>query len=77
MERLSPKAEEILESLWVATVEGHEVGCLLSVLQVAPGDEQLVELEGLAYVETRGERIQSIPVGGSARRFAKPLTLYH
>jgi DtxR family transcriptional regulator, Mn-dependent transcriptional regulator len=57
MERLSPKAEEILESLWIATVEGGEVGCQLSVLQVAPGDEQLVELEELAYVETRGERI--------------------
>ncbi|MDB4470854.1 metal-dependent transcriptional regulator [Deltaproteobacteria bacterium] len=57
MERLSPKAEEILESLWIATVEGDEVGCLLTVLQVAPGDEQLLELEGRAYVETRGERL--------------------
>ncbi len=53
MTKLSAKAEEILESLWITTVEGDEVGCLLSALDA----EGLDELVQLAYVETKGERL--------------------
>lgn len=57
MERLSPKAEEVLESLWITTVEGDEVGCLLSELQLAVEDEEMVELVQHAYVEVKGDRL--------------------
>lgn len=59
MQKLSPKAEEILESLWVTTVEGDEVGCLLTALDLQDGqqDEGLCELIQLAYVEARADRL--------------------
>ncbi|MDX2494480.1 MAG: metal-dependent transcriptional regulator [Desulfuromusa sp.] len=57
MERLSEKAEEILESLWVMTVEGDNVGCLLTSLKVNLDSEELVELIRLSYVEIRGDRV--------------------
>ena len=59
MQKLSPKAEEILESLWIATVEGDEVGCLLTALDLQDGqqDEGLCELIQLAYVEARADRL--------------------
>ncbi len=57
MERLSEKAEEILESLWVMTVEGDNVGCLLTSLKVAIDSEELLELVRRAYVEIRGDRV--------------------
>ena len=59
MHKLSPKAEEILESLWIVIVEGGEVGCLLSNLELQGGeqDEALCELIQLAYVEIKGDRL--------------------
>lgn len=57
MERLSEKAEEILESLWVMTVEGDNVGCLFTSLKVNPDSEELLELIQRAYVEIRGDRV--------------------
>lgn len=57
MERLSEKAEEILESLWVMTVEGDNVGCLFSSLNITPDAEELLELLQRSYVEIRGERV--------------------
>ena len=59
MPKVSPKAEEILESLWISTVEGDEVGCLLSRLQLQDGaeDEGIVELIQLAFVEIKGDRL--------------------
>jgi len=53
MQRVSPKAEEILESLWVSTVEGDEVGCLLNKLKLEHGveDEGITELVLLAFAE--------------------------
>jgi DtxR family Mn-dependent transcriptional regulator len=57
MVRLSEKAEEILESLWVMTVEGDNVGCLLSSLAVGAEDEELQELIQKAYVEIREGRV--------------------
>jgi DtxR family Mn-dependent transcriptional regulator len=55
--RVSQKAEEILESLWVATVEGGDNAAHLSTLGVGPEDEALAELDRLAYVEIQGERV--------------------
>ncbi len=57
MQKLTAKAEEILESLWVATVEGEDVGCLLTRLGLQLDDAALAELIHLAYVEIKGERL--------------------
>jgi len=57
MDRLSEKAEEILESLWVMTVEGDNVGCLLTSLQVEADSEELIELTRRSYVEIKGDRV--------------------
>ena len=57
MSRISEKAEEILESLWVMTVEGDNVGCLLTSLEVEADSEELKELVQLAYVEIRDDRV--------------------
>jgi len=57
MQKITPKAEEILESLWVTTVEGDDVGCLLANLNVPPDDEALTELVQLAFAEIRGDRL--------------------
>ncbi len=58
MERLSEQAEEILESLWVMTVEGDNVGCLLTSLKITADAAELAELVQLAYVELRGDRVR-------------------
>lgn len=55
--KLSEKAEEILETLWVATVEEGEVAVHLETLDVTPADEALTELGRLAFVEVKGERL--------------------
>ncbi len=57
MNRLSEKAEEILEALWIRTVEGDDVGCLSEDLEVDSNSEELVELLRRAYVEIRGDRV--------------------
>ena len=54
---VSPKAEEILESLWIATEEKGENAAHFEILQIDQDDEALAELVGLAYVEVRGERV--------------------
>lgn len=57
MTKLSEKAEEILEALWIATEEKGENSAHFSLLGTVAGDDGLQELERLAYVETRGERV--------------------
>ncbi len=57
MERISEEAEEILESLWVMTVEGDNVGCLLTSLKVNLDSPELRELIQRSYVEIRGDRV--------------------
>ncbi|SEA54464.1 DtxR family transcriptional regulator, Mn-dependent transcriptional regulator [Desulfuromusa kysingii] len=57
MARLSQNAEEILESLWVMTVEGDNVGCLLTSLNLNRDTEELVELIQRSYVEIKGDRV--------------------
>ena len=54
---VSPKAEEILESLWIVTEEKGENAAHFDALQIEQDDEALAELIGLAYVEVRGERV--------------------
>ena len=54
---VSPKAEEILESLWIVTEEKGENAAHFYALQIEQDDEALAELIGLAYVEVRGERV--------------------
>jgi DtxR family Mn-dependent transcriptional regulator len=54
---VSPKAEEILESLWIATEEKGENAAHVEILKIDQDDEALAELVGLAYVEVRGERV--------------------
>jgi len=56
--KVSAKAEEILEALWIATEEKGEDAALFETLGVGPGDEALAELISLAYVELRGERVR-------------------
>ncbi|MCK5826572.1 MAG: metal-dependent transcriptional regulator [Desulfuromusa sp.] len=57
LERLSEEAEEILESLWVMTVEGDNVGCLLTSLKVETNSAELLELVQRAFVEVRADRV--------------------
>jgi DtxR family Mn-dependent transcriptional regulator len=54
---LSDLAEDLLESLWINTVEGDEVGSLLSELKVTAETEEVVELTKKAFVEIRDDRL--------------------
>lgn len=55
--KLTDKAEEILEALWIATEEAGDNAAHLSTLGVGPDDEALNELKELAYIEVSGERV--------------------
>ena len=55
--KLSAKAEEILEALWITIEEQRDNSAHLSTLGVGPGDEALVELDRLAFIEIKGERV--------------------
>ena len=55
--KLSEKAEEILEALWIATEEEGENAAHFQTLGVGPDDEGLRELDRLAYIDIRGERV--------------------
>ncbi len=55
--KLSEKAEEILEALWIATEEEGDNAAQLSSLGVAADDQALQELDRIAYVEIKGERV--------------------
>jgi len=65
---VSPKAEEILESLWIVTEEKGENAAHFEALQIDRNDEALAELVGLAYVEVRGERVHLRKEGRSEAR---------
>ncbi len=82
MERLSEKAEEILEILWIETVEGDSVGCPLEILKVTVEADELAELVRRAYIELRDNRVLLRKEGyGEARmtvrrhRLAERLTM--
>ena len=55
---VSAKAEEILEALWITTEEKGEDAAHFERLDIAPEDEGLTELIGLAYVEVNGEWVR-------------------
>jgi len=55
--KVSAKAEEILEALWIATEEEGDNAAHLQTLGIGPDDEGLQELDRLAYVEIKGERV--------------------
>lgn len=55
--KLSAHAEEILEGLWIATEEEGENAAHLEILKIAADDEALQELDRLAFVEVKGERV--------------------
>ncbi len=57
MHKFSEKAEEILESLWVLTVEGDNVGVQCEELKVTNDSDELKELLSQAYVEIRNKRV--------------------
>ncbi len=61
--KLTAKAEEILEGLWIATVEGGDIAALLPTLGIGAEDEGLAELARLAYIEVKGERVYLRPEG--------------
>lgn len=61
--KLSAKAEEILEALWIATEEEGDNAAHLSILGVGPDDGALQELVRLAYVEIKGDRVYLRPEG--------------
>lgn len=56
--KLTAKAEEILEALWVATEEQGIPAADCAGLGIAAGDDGLAELLRLAYVEVDGDRVR-------------------
>ncbi len=59
MKKMSASAEEILESLWIATVERDEIGFQVSDCRLSPDElqEGIDELVKLAYIEVKGDRL--------------------
>lgn len=55
--RLTDKAEEILEALWIATEEKGELSVSFDKLNIGPGDEGLSDLGRRAFIEVKGERV--------------------
>jgi DtxR family Mn-dependent transcriptional regulator len=56
--KVSAKAEEILESLWISTEEQGEDAAHFERLGIVPTDEGLAELVRLAFVEVHGEWVR-------------------
>ena len=61
--KLTAKSEEILEALWIATVEAGDIAAQLTTLGVGPDDEALQQLDRLAYIEVKGECVYLRPEG--------------
>ncbi len=57
MNRLSDLAEDILEYLWIHTVEGDELGCLMTELKVTADSDAVKELSDSAFIEIRNDRL--------------------
>jgi DtxR family Mn-dependent transcriptional regulator len=56
--RVSAKAEEILESLWIATEEQGHPTADLAALGIEADDQGLAELLGLTFVEMQAGRVK-------------------
>jgi DtxR family Mn-dependent transcriptional regulator len=61
--KLSEKAEEILEVLWIATEEEGQGFAEMEKIGIPADDPAFKELAGLAYIEIRGERVYLRPEG--------------
>jgi len=61
--KLSEKAEEILESMWIAIEEEGKGFVDLEGVGVTVDDPALKELSGHAFIELKGERIHFRPEG--------------
>jgi len=68
--KLSEKAEEILEALWIAIVEEGDNAAHLTTVGVTADDEALQELDRLAYIEVKGERVYLRQEGRADARMA-------
>jgi len=66
--KLSESAEDILEALWIGTVEADQDSLPLVAPSLAGLEEGLRELEGRAFVEIRGERLFLRQEGRAAAR---------
>ncbi|MCM2264075.1 MAG: metal-dependent transcriptional regulator [Desulfuromonadales bacterium] len=66
--RVSAKAEEILEALWIVTEEQGAVAADFAALGIEANDQGLAELLGVAYVEVLGERVRLRPEGRDEAR---------
>jgi DtxR family Mn-dependent transcriptional regulator len=56
--KLSAKAEEILEALWIATEEQGQAAADFAALGIEADDQGLAELLGVTFVEVDGERVR-------------------
>ncbi|MFO7982240.1 MAG: metal-dependent transcriptional regulator [Desulfuromonadales bacterium] len=61
--KLKEKAEEILETLWIATHEEGKSSCSLQTLGIGPGDDGLQDLERLGYIEVEDEHVSLVEKG--------------
>jgi len=61
--KLSEKAEEILESMWIAIEEEGRGFIDLESVEVGADDQAIKELTGLAFIEVKGERLHFRPEG--------------
>lgn len=66
--KLTAKAEEILESLWVATEEQGQTSADFAALGIEADDPGLAELLTLAYVEQQQGRVRLRPEGRDEAR---------
>lgn len=66
--RVSAKAEEILEALWIATEEQGIAAADFAALGIDGEDQGLAELLGVAYVEVSGNRVRLRPEGRDEAR---------
>ncbi|PNU19754.1 transcriptional regulator [Geothermobacter hydrogeniphilus] len=65
---VSEKAEEILEALWIVIEEEGDNAAHFERLSVDATDAGLQELQRLAYVEVKGERVYLRPEGREEAR---------
>src|SRR5512138_790387 len=61
--KLTEKAEEILESMWIAIEEEGRGFVDLESLGTAVDDPAIIELTGYAFVELKGDRVHFRPEG--------------
>ena len=61
--KLSDKAEEILESMWLAIEEGGQKDAALEALGVSPADTAVAELENIGLIAVDEDRISFLPAG--------------